>query len=287
MKFLCGYNFSKECDYIFSRGEPKILGGKATVLPTGEYDIFCREDLLGLENGDLIFCKIDNLPKLSHLLKETNKTVYLLTHDSDYEISEEVFTKYSHNIKHWWGVNVNYSHPRLSSVPLGLGSPWVPEGVTPQSLTELGEGRVLTRDKLLYINHRIETYPQERREPYDYFANKGWATLKQPSPKGQTFTYINEVRSHKFVLCPRGNGIDTYRLWESLYLGAIPIVKDCINMDFYKELPIIIIKEYSELTPEFLEAEYERHSPLCWEGSPLDLTYWMTKIREKINEYNN
>ena len=105
--------------------------------------------------------------------------------------------------------------------------------------------------------------------------------------KGQTFTYINEVRSHKFVLCPRGNGIDTYRLWESLYLGAIPIVKDCINMDFYKELPIIIIKEYSELTPEFLEAEYERHSPLCWEGSPLDLTYWMTKIREKINEYNN
>tara|TARA_R110000824_G_scaffold253449_1_gene442386 strand:- start:1469 stop:2326 length:858 start_codon:yes stop_codon:yes gene_type:complete len=285
MKFLCGYNFSKECDYIFSRGEPKTAGGKPIVLPTGEYDVFCREDLLGLKDGDLVFCKIDNLPKLSHLLKKTNKTIYLITHDSDYEINEEVFTRYSNNIKHWWGVNVNYIHPNLSSIPLGLGSPWVPGGVTPQSLTELESP--LTRDTLLYINHRIETYPQDRKEPYDYFANKSWATIKHPSLVGQTFDYIQEVRSHKFVLCPRGNGIDTYRFWESLYLGAIPIVKDCINISFYKELPITIINEYSDITKELLEPEYERHTPLSWEGSQLDLNYWMTTIREKINEYNN
>ena len=285
MKFLCGYNFSKECDYIFSRGQAKTVEGHPVVHPTGEYDIFCRDDLLGLMEGDLVFCKIDNLPKLSYLLSHTNKNIYLITHDSDYEINEEVFTKFSNNIKHWWGVNINYVHPKLSSIPLGLGSPWVPEGVTPKSLRRLGPS--LKRDGLLYINHRIETYPEDRQQPYDYFSDQGWATIRNPSPKGQTFDYIEDMRSHKFVMCPRGNGIDTYRFWESLYLGVIPVVKDCINIDFYKDLPITIINEYSDITREFLESEYKRHTPLSWEGSQLDLNYWMTTIREKINEYNN
>ena len=285
MKFLCGYNFSKECDYIFSRGQAKTVEGQPVVIPTGEYDVFCRDDLSGLMDGDLVFCKIDNLPKLSYLLSHTNKNIYLITHDSDYEINEEVFTKFSTNIKHWWGVNINYVHPKLSSIPLGLGSPWVPEGVTPQSLSGLGSS--LKRDGLLYINHRIETYPEDRQQPYDYFSDKSWATVRNPSPKGKTFDYIEDIRSHKFVLCPRGNGIDTYRFWESLYLGAIPVVKDCINIDFYKELPITIIKEYSDITQEFLESEYERHDSIKWESTKLDLIYWMQMIRSKINEDNN
>lgn len=292
MKFLCGYNFSEECDYVFSRGQCKTMLSQVTgkhtpvVLPSGEYDIFCRQDLEGLKDGDLVFCKIDNLPKLSYLLSQTNKQIYLITHDSDYEINEEVFKRYSNNIKHWWGVNINYQHPSLSSIPLGLGSPWVPEGVTPDSLRTLEP--TTPRQGLLYVNHRIETYPQERAQAYNHFKDKEWATVQDPSPKGATESYIKDVRSHKFVLCPRGNGIDTYRFWESLYLGAIPIVKNCINIDFYKELlPMTVINDYSEVTPQFLESEYKRLSPLRWEGTPLDLTFWMNKIRNTIYEHNN
>jgi len=282
MKFLCGYNFSKECDYIFSRGEPKEVDGKPVSLPTGDYDVFCRDNLEGLKDRDLVFCKIDNLPKLSSLLKQTTKEIYLITHDSDYEINEEVFTTYSKNIRHWWGVNINYTHPKLSSIPLGLGSPWVPEGVTQNSLKNLGQ--VPHRDKLFYVNHRIHTYPQEREEPYTLFFPQNWATVKKPSGKGQTTEYIKDVRSHKFVLCPRGNGIDTYRFWESLYLGAIPVVKDCINVGFYRDLPITVVNSYGDITKDFLESQYSHRTPIQWEGSQLDLTYWINKIRAKINE---
>lgn len=285
MKFLCGYNFSTECDYIFSRGEPKKINGISVVVPTGEYDVFCRDNLIGLKDGDLVFCKIDNLPKLDYLLSQIDKEIYLITHDSDYEITEEVFNTYSKNIKNWWGVNINYRHPRLSSIPLGLGSPWVPEGVTPDTLMNMRLPP--QRKNLLYINHRTQTFPQERQEPYDIFSTKEWATVKTPCPKGDTDKYVEEVRSHKFVLCPRGNGIDTYRFWESLYLGSIPIVKDCINIEFYKDLPITVINKYSDITKDFLEEEYCKKSDICWEGSELDLTYWINKIRENINENIN
>ena len=34
-----------------------------------------------------------------------------------------------------------------------------------------------------------------------------------------------EAAQSKFVLCPSGLGFDTYRLWETLMLGSIPIVE--------------------------------------------------------------
>lgn len=37
--------------------------------------------------------------------------------------------------------------------------------------------------------------------------------------------YAEISSEFKFIACPRGNGIDTHRFWESLYRGSIPIVK--------------------------------------------------------------
>lgn len=37
--------------------------------------------------------------------------------------------------------------------------------------------------------------------------------------------FYEETASSKFVLCPSGLGMDSYRIWESLLLGAIPIVE--------------------------------------------------------------
>jgi hypothetical protein len=34
-----------------------------------------------------------------------------------------------------------------------------------------------------------------------------------------------DIAQSKFVLCPSGLGFDTYRLWETIILGSIPIVE--------------------------------------------------------------
>ena len=36
--------------------------------------------------------------------------------------------------------------------------------------------------------------------------------------------YFHLVSRFRFVLCLPGNGLDTHRVWESLYLGSIPVV---------------------------------------------------------------
>lgn len=52
---------------------------------------------------------------------------------------------------------------------------------------------------------------------------------------------------HRFIAVPRGNGVDTHRLWESLYRGSIPIV---LENEWSRSLvklglPILMIQEWS------------------------------------------
>jgi hypothetical protein len=61
--------------------------------------------------------------------------------------------------------------------------------------------------------------------------------------------YSNLCSKFDFILCPSGNGIDTYRFWETLYRGRIPIVT---NSNFTDELirlgvPLLAVESFSEL----------------------------------------
>ena len=39
--------------------------------------------------------------------------------------------------------------------------------------------------------------------------------------------YLRTLGQHRFVLSPRGNGLDAHRTWEALMVGTIPI---CLMM---------------------------------------------------------
>lgn len=77
--------------------------------------------------------------------------------------------------------------------------------------------------------------------------------------KGLPDNYYNVIGKYKFVICPEGNGIDTHRLWETLYSKGIPIVEYNELMEKKLQgLPILWTKDYSELTANYLEQEYKR-----------------------------
>ena len=50
-----------------------------------------------------------------------------------------------------------------------------------------------------------------------------------------------------FCACPKGNGVDTYRFWEALYLGTIPIVDYGKFYDQFGDLPKLDVKSISDL----------------------------------------
>jgi len=65
--------------------------------------------------------------------------------------------------------------------------------------------------------------------------------------------YIKTLATYKFCICVEGNGLDTHRFWECLYLGVLPI---CIKnewTDVVKDkFPMILLDSWEDLNPKLL-----------------------------------
>jgi hypothetical protein len=66
-----------------------------------------------------------------------------------------------------------------------------------------------------------------------------------------------QLQQCKFVASPEGNGVDSHRTYEALIAGAVPIVEDTEHIRaVYGGAPILYTRDYSEVTPAYLEAKY-------------------------------
>ena len=137
---------------------------------------------------------------------------------------------------------------------------------------------------LAYINFNISNYPNERSLVFDKFSNESWVKIGniENSIDGRR-KYLEEVKSSKFVFCPRGNGIDTHRIWESLYMGSIPIVKYEKTHHLFTDLPILFIKDWNEINEDFLNEKYLEIIKSDWNMNKLKISYWLEFIKINSN----
>jgi hypothetical protein len=92
--------------------------------------------------------------------------------------------------------------------------------------------------------------------------------------------FLAQLRAHDFVLCPRGNGVDTHRIWETLYMGGIPIVRrDESWPSLLINLPVVFVDNWSEvLDPEFRSREWHRINSGSWSAASLRQSTWNARI---------
>jgi hypothetical protein len=216
----------------------------------------------------------------------TPAPIWLSGH-SDYGITPDIYNKYKHNCSVWFTLNKETDTDNLFALPLGRTNNTNESHVHPI----LGDTAVMCRTaqepkhdtNLVYMNFSIGTYPQERQPVFDMFKDKSWVTVGQSVMTHQgSETYLHTLRNHTFALCPRGNGLDTHRLWEALYMGSIPIVRRHFGLREFEDLPICWIDNWAEVTPEFLESERKRIMSSTWNFKKLTIGYWDALIAEKI-----
>ena len=93
--------------------------------------------------------------------------------------------------------------------------------------------------------------------------------------------FFNNLACSKFMICPRGCGIDSYRIWDCIHMGCIPIVE---KYDGYKEffdLPILFIDNWREIehfTEEYLNNKWEEMLQINYNYHKLRFSYWTNLI---------
>lgn len=230
-----------------------------------------------LGNINIIYTHTIYVNELFSILSFLKGQYIVITHNSDININSSFILP--DNVIKWYSQNVNTQNPRIESIPIGLeNNMWNKRGDKKQLINEQLKKRRVEK-RLMYMNHNINTNPNERKQLYTLFEKKSWVTAVRGKNGFNVSEYIKDVYNHKFVICPEGNGIDTHRTWETLYLGSIPIEKKNKNNRFYTNLPICFVNDWEEITEKFLLAEYIRIKGMKWNLSRLNFEYWRTKIK--------
>ncbi len=186
----------------------------------------------------------------------------LITHNSDVEVGEPQAAWLDgdgRGVARWFAQNVTSSHPRLEPLPIGISNTMWPHGALGPLARAMRRQARRTRTQPIFVQFSASTHPSRGPALAALKANFPQA-VSDGAPALPWRDYLDLLGSHRFAACPRGNGLDTHRFWESQYLGVVPVVERTVLAEHWagQGLPVVIVDDWSDVTPELLHAEGER-----------------------------
>lgn len=256
---------------------PYVSGDTFRAYADFAYDELSRHfSPASVKKGNTIFVSGDFVPDFFLRIHPSIREPYILiTHNSDFSFPGEFFSVLDDSkLIAWFTQNQDETvHPKLHSIPIGLENrQWKPTNVETLQKTNAMQ---LAKSHLAYCNIAVSSYPLERTVVQALLSH---APFVYCCARKNYDPFIEDLASSKFVISPRGNGLDTHRIWESLYVGSFPIVKTSSLNTLYEGLPIVIINDWTEVTEEFLHRKYNEltSQPCCYEKLYTD--YWFRLI---------
>jgi hypothetical protein len=239
------------------------------------------------EAGSLVFCKIDAVLLLFEKLRLTRKRIILVTGEGDFPCDAFRQKFLPKNVSHWFSTNVTHPHPRVSAIPLGLGSPHDPVTLKTDELSGIAKKKT-TKNQWLYVAFRPETNRRVRQKIYDHFLQRSqqesWITFQSSSVPTSHELFLTQLTHHHFILCPPGNGVDTHRLWETLTAGSYPVVLKSEAMKPFEELPLLLVDSMEEITLDFLQYNLQQLEAKKKKLFMLEMPFWEYKMHHAKKE---
>jgi len=272
------------CKYISSKG-PQYACDAYNMPPTSDYST--------------VYCKPD-ITDINKLLDSIDKKYILVIGQSDFSFPELLgndSSKYIEDSKciHIFAQNATITHDKVTSIPIGLnyhsqveyehvfGEPSASPKAQEKILQDIKDSSLpfAQRKIMCYANFnskddkstkkfgydRINAVEQIQKDLIDY----------QEEEIARTDTWKKQV-NYAFVISPHGNGLDCHRQWEALCLGCIPIVVTSPIDILYKDLPVLIVQKWSDITPELLKDTVNKFKDMKFDYNKLLLSYWVDKI---------
>lgn len=221
----------------------------------------------------------------------------LLTDTSDHSIdrgNSDLLLK-SGKLFHWWASdNTVLDNSKITSVPLGVDDNLEPPGVKEKMdsvvfhanislyLSTLQQIEAQPRTRWLMV--QMSTTHDERRGIRKIFDDSwGDSEIKATASergKLKMDEYLQRLGEHRFILSPRGNGLDAHRTWEALLVGTIPIVRSSSLNVLYEQLPVLVVHKWSDVTPNLMRQFYQEYlaNRSTYNYDKLFADYWIGNI---------
>jgi hypothetical protein len=281
------------CHYISSMGIRK----SADLYDLASIDNIDGYDFTKLKQTNIVYIKTDAIPAFSKV--NISVGIILVTGCSDYTMPDDMFANESDflafvenpQILRWYVQNCVYTHPKIERLPIGLDyhtmreyPHWGSQKTPVEQERELME---VVKQGISFEGREIAIYSNCHFLTWTKFGGDRTAALAtipaelmvlEESPCERAISWRRQIK-YAFVLSPHGNGLDCHRTWEALILGCIPIVKTSAIDSLYDDLPVVLVKDWSEITREFLEGVVADFRGRTFHYEKLTLEYWRSKMR--------
>jgi hypothetical protein len=255
----------------------------------------------GFNNPYLIFCYGHRLEELAEKIDFFMNDFILFSHNSDFNIKDTPSVKKildCARMQKWYAQNLCIEHEKLELLPIGIAnSQWQHGYLTFMSFynnmgannmgannmgannmgannmgannmgaNNMGDNNMgannmhINKNKNVYFNFNIGTNRLKRQDCHDKLIHK----LSWLHPVYQ-LDNLRRLVEYKFCICPEGNGADTHRLYEALYLKTVPIVirYDFINVLQKYNVPLVVLDKWEDFDETKLHYEdYNFNDPI-------------------------
>ena len=205
--------------------------------------------------GGTAFCAPKYVPTLLDLTlsgtpgADAAMSMSLILHNGDVVPDVETYGILTRIFRQVLSVNVSAEVEELGVLPIPIGLEnlhWSRNGLLGYfDQPHLTSIRVPAADREISVlaSFRSSTNP-ELREPLRELALHSDVIWHEPST--DPAPYFSLVRQATFVLSPPGNGPDCHRTWESIYLGAIPVLRaGTLSPQLARQLPVLEIDDWA------------------------------------------
>jgi hypothetical protein len=230
------------------------------------------------DNPYKIFCFTHRINILSQKIKYFKNPFVLITHNSDDDIIDTPDIKNILNndkLVRWFSQNLCIEHYKLYFLPIGIANLEWKHGKDFYNFYNENNKNKDNND--IYMCFNINTNIKKRKLCYDILSKK-----IQFLPQIDSIKNLERLNQYKYCICPDGNGIDTHRFWESLYLKIIPIVlRNPLNtiLEKYTDIPMIILESWDD----FNINNIKDNKIYNFDSKYLDMNFYKNSIEEIFN----
>jgi hypothetical protein len=192
-------------------------------------------------------------PFIENILPHINFNFKLVTHNSDAPVASHCLPILNDNrLIHWYGMNCSIEHPKLTPIPIGIANEKWPHGK--KEILKKVINTNVERKNRIYCNFNAYTSPL-RQGIKEMLSVNPFIDIDNSSLSFEE--YLLKLKSYKYVISPPGNSVDCHRIWESIYVGTVPIIlKNIATNTFSDNLPIITLNTFINLDMNVLEEQY-------------------------------
>ena len=258
-------------------------------------------NLKNIKNPSIYICNSAITYFMNNMLPLIDFSFILVSGDSDDIMPQELLNNTDYNklindnrLTHWFCQNMIMENNKITKIPIGLDYHtltqrplWGPIS----SCQDQEKMLIMIKDKSVpFWNRNIKCYGNFQfniQSKLGYDRNDAFKNIKkdlmyyEEKPVSRLITW-NKQKDFAFVICPHGAGLDCHRNWEALCLGCIPIVKTSKIDNLYKDLPVLIVKNWNIIDNNLLhntiidyKKKFENNE---FNIEKLKLSYWTNLI---------